>query len=264
MKTTIQSLGIVAFLSITSFASAQQRDREQGRWTGKLKGLAPRVLQVESDKGERWLVAVEARPQEVSFQGSATPDFLRPGMLVQFRASIDKKGEAQDEIGEIKVVTQRMGIQLGLQADGGVAGGGLFESNDDDGNKKKKKVRGDASPFLVTGTLRSIKDGKMYVAAGPTVKAELSDNCQVSLDISDFSLAREGDNVEIEGWRYVNQSNQIYARRLTITADKPLGIDEKKRRPIAKSDEKKPEDKKAEDKKAEDKKDSKEVASEPK
>jgi hypothetical protein len=219
---------------LAGIASGQQRerDREQVRCSGKLKGVGPGVLQVESDKGERWLIAVESRPQEISFQGSATPEFLRAGMLVQFNAALDKKGEAQDPIREIKVVAQRMGLQLGLQP-GTAAGGGLF--NSDDESKKKKKGRADTAPYLVTGTLRSIKDGRMYVAAGSTVKAELADNCQVAVDISDISLAREGDNVEVEGWRYANQANQVYARRVTITTDKLLG-GESKRRPTIKGD----------------------------
>lgn len=234
--------------------SAQQQQREQGRWTGKLKGIgAGGVLQVESDKGEQWLVALERRPQEVSFQGSATPAFLRPGMLVQFTAMIDKKGEAQEPLGEIKVISPRTGIQIGLQA-GGNLGAGLFNSNDDDANKKKKKVRSDTASYLVTGTLRSIKDRKMYIAAGATIKAEVADNSRVNFDITDFSLAREGDSVEIQGWRYPNQANQLYASRLTIIADKLLDPDEKKRRPGTKSEEKKPDEEKAVDKKSDDKK----------
>jgi hypothetical protein len=232
---------------------AQKQQREPGRWMGKLKGIGPGgVLQVESDKGEQWLVALDRRPQEVSFQGSATPAFLRPGMLVQFTAMIDKKGEAQEPLGEIKVISQRMGIQLGLQA-GGNLGAGLFNS-DDDSDKKKKKVRSDTSSYLVTGTLRSINNGKMYIAAGATIKAEVADNCRVNFDIADFSLARAGDSVEIHGWRYPNQANQLYASRLTIIADKVLDPEEKKRRPGTKNEEKKPDEEKAGDKKPDDKK----------
>jgi hypothetical protein len=246
MNIRVIMLFVAGILSLPTFGFSQQREREPGRWTGKLKGVGPGgVLQVQGDKGEQWLVAVEARPQDISYQGSSTQAFLRPGMLVQFNASLDKKGEAQEPISELKVVSQRMGIQLGLQA-GGSAGAGLFNSADDEG-KKKKKVRTDAS-YQVTGTLRSIKDGKIYVAAGTTVKAELTNNCQVSIDVADVSLAREGDTVEIGGWRYANQANQLYARNLTITADKPLGSDEKKRRTPAKGDEKKTEEKKSDEK----------------
>jgi hypothetical protein len=241
MNVWFRILVMAWLINCVGFTSAQQRDREPARCVGKLKGMAQGVLQVETDKGEQMLVAIEARPQDISFQGSATPAFLRPGMLVQFAATLDKKGEAQEEIGTIKVVSQRMGIQLGLQAGGGFAGKELFSGNEDEGGKKKKKTRADAAPYLVTGTLRSINNGKMYVAAGTTVKAELSSNCQVSVDISDISLAREGDSVEVrQGWRFANQSNQLYARSLTITAEKPLGVEEKKRRPAVKDEEKKP------------------------
>jgi hypothetical protein len=252
MNASCSRLLIVLCVSLTAVVAAQQREREPARGVGKLTGLAPGVIQMETSKGEKWLVAIEGRTPDISFQASATPAFVQAGMLVQFRAQLDKKGEAQDQITQVKVISQRMGIQVGVQADGGFTGDDLFASNDEEGGKKKKKVRADASPYLVTGAVRSIKDGKMYVAAGATVKAELSDNCKVDVDISDIRLAREGDSVEInEGWRYPNQPNQVYARRLTITAEKPLGVDEKKRRPTTKGDDKKTEEKKTDEKKKE-------------
>lgn len=254
MNTKQLLLGIALLACVCATVSAQKQQRENGRWMGKLKGIGPGgILQVESDKGDQWLVALDRRPQEVSFQGSATPAFLRPGMLVQFNAMIDKKGEAQEPLGEIKVISPRMGIQIGLQA-GGNLGAGLFNSDDDDGNKKKKKARSDTSSYLVTGTLRSVSNGKMYIAAGATIKAEVADNCQVNFDITDFSLARQGDSVEVQGWRYPNQANQLYASRLTIIADKLLDPEEKKRRPATKGDEKKPDEEKEIDKKSDNKK----------
>ena len=222
----------------------EKKDTERVRCVGKLKGIAPGVLQVETEKGERMLVAIEPRAQEVSFVGEATPAFVQAGMLVQFSASLDKKGEAQEKINQLKVVSPKNGIQVGLQAEGGFAGGELFASGDDDGKKKKKSRSAESGQYQVTGTVRSIKDGKMYVAAGAVVKAELAENCQVSLEVSDIRLAREGDNVEADGWRYPNQATQMYANRVNITAEKPLGVDEKKRRPTTtKEDDKKSEEK---------------------
>lgn len=222
-----------------------EKETERAQCVGKLKGMAQGVLQVETDKGERMLVAIEPRAQEVSFIGQATAAFVQPGMLVQFTASLDKKGEAQEKISQLKVISPKKETQVGLQAEGGFAGGELFASSDDDAKKKKKQRASDTAQYLVTGSVRSIKDGKMYVAAlGAVVKAELADNCQVSLEVSDIRLAREGDNVEAEGWRYPNQATQMYARRVIITADKPLGADDKKRRPTStKEDDKKSDEK---------------------
>lgn len=237
-RTVVAAWLFGALVSAGVLHSQQRGEREPARCAGKLRGMAGGVLHVETEKGERMAVAIDPRAREVSFQGVAGPAFLRPGMLVQFRAPLDKKGEAQEEISEMKVVSQRMGIQVGVQADGGFTGGDLFAGNDEDAGKKKRKSRNDTTPYVVTGTLRSIKDGKFYVAAGATVKGELSDNCQVSIDITDISLAREGDSVEVDGWRYPNQSAQIYASRLMIVSDKPLGVEEKKRRTLVKSEDK--------------------------
>lgn len=246
----LATLAIACQLVVATHIGAQQREREPARCAGKLKGVAGGVLQVETEKGEQMLIAIDPRARELSFQGVAGPAFLRPGMLVQFRAPLDKKGEAQEDITELKVVSQRMGLQLGVLPDGGFTGGDLFAGNDDDGAKKKRKSRTDATPYVVTGALRSIKDGKMYVAAGATVKAELADSCQISIDVSDISLAREGDSVEVtEGWRYANQATQIYASRLTIVSEKPLGVEEKRRRTLVKPEDKDPAEKEAAEKK---------------
>jgi hypothetical protein len=226
---TFGLLTILATLSGGVAAQQREREREPGRWVGKLKGAGPGLLQVESEQGERWLVSLAGRIQDVSFQGIGTPALLRPGMLVQFSAAIDKRGEAQEEVAELKLISQRMGIQLGAQPSAPAAGG-LFASEEENA-PKKKKGRAEATSYHVTGTVRSIKDDKLYVVAGALIKVELADNCQVIVDVADISLAREGDSVEIEGWRYPNQPNQLYPQRLVIVAEKPLGVEEKRRRP---------------------------------
>lgn len=230
-----------AILAGTSaLAQNRQREREIVRCAGKVKAVGPGVLQVVGEEGQQWLVSVEARPQNISFQGSASPGFLRPGMLVQFRAVLDKKAESHAPITEIKVIALREGVQLGIQPEGGAGGGELFTSDDDNAGKKKKKSP-DGKPYLVAGTLRGIKDRKFYVAAGgATIKGEIAENCSVSLDVSDYSLARDGDPIMLQGWHFPGQPNQIYATELTITAEKPLIApeDAKKRRAPAKGGEK--------------------------
>jgi hypothetical protein len=167
---------------------------------------------------------------------------MRTGMLVQFRATLDKKGEANSPITEIRVIALRDGIQLGLQQEGGFAGGELFASDEDSTDKKKKKVL-DNKQFQISGTLRSIKDRKVQVAAGGVVvRGELAENCGVSIDISDYSFAREGDPISLQGWHLAGKPDQIHATNLVITAEKPLlpSDETKKRRTTPKGTEKEP------------------------
>ena len=222
---------------VSHLAAQQQPQREHVRCEGKIKAMARGLLHVVGEDGQQWLVAVEAKPQDISFQASTTPAFLRTGMLVQFRSVLDKKAEAQSPITEIRVIAPREGIKLGLTPEGGFGGGELFASEDDAAGKKKKK-NSDDKQFQVAGTIRSIKDRKIQVTAGGfTVKGELAENCGVSLDIADYSFAREGDPISLQGWHHVGKPNQIYATNLVITAEKPLSPSEdlKKRRLPAKS-----------------------------
>jgi hypothetical protein len=88
-------------------------------------------------------------------------------------------------------------------------------------------------PFSVGGPITAIKDRKFAVSAdGSSIKGEFADNCTVSLDVSDYSLARAGDSVDAMGWKYTNQQNQMFATRLTIVSEQPLisPDDMKKRR----------------------------------
>jgi hypothetical protein len=207
--------------SIT-LAQQKQPQRENVRCEGKIKAMARGLIHVVGEDGQQWLISVDAKPQDISYQATSTPAFLRSGMLVQFRATLDKRGESQSPITEIRVIAPRDGIQLGLQQAGGFGGGELFASEDDPANKKKKKSADDKQ-YQVSGTLRGIKDRKIQVAAGGVlVKGELAENCGVSLDISDYTFAREGDPISLQGWHVVGKPDQIHATNMVITAEKPL------------------------------------------
>jgi hypothetical protein len=237
-------LCVIAMLFQASAIHAQQKqpERKTVRCEGKIKGMDRGLLHVVGEDGQQWLVSVEAKPQDISFQASSTPAFLRSGMLVQFRATLDKKGEANAPITEIRVIAPRDGIQLGLKQEGGFAGTELFASDDDAKDKKKKKSL-DNKQFQVSGRLQSIKDRKVQVAAGGVnVRGELAENCGVSIDISDYSFAREGDPVSLHGWHLAGKPDHIHATNLVITAEKPLlpSDESKKRRSSTKEPEKEP------------------------
>ncbi len=67
----------------------------------------------------------------------------------------------------------------------------------------------------------------MVVLAGPTqVAVELAEKVQIAFSLAEFSLVRAGDTVEVSGWAYPQQPNHVMASRLTITAAKPLGVED--------------------------------------
>ncbi|MGE0760906.1 MAG: hypothetical protein AB7O38_28100 [Pirellulaceae bacterium] len=219
-------LGGWAILFLAASAAAQQPrqvPRENVRFKGTIKALARGLLQVEDEEGAQRLVAIEASPQDISFAGLAGPSFLRPGMLVQFSAVVDKKGEATRPITEVKVVTPRPGLELGARSEGGLEGKALFATDEEE-----KQGGGTDKPFFISGIVRAVKEGKiLVVVAGAAVRGELADNCTVSVNIADYSLARSGDAVEIAGWHVAGQPQQVRAQQVSIVASKPLdSVDE--------------------------------------
>lgn len=224
-------LPCICLIMIPSLLLAQANDQRMTVQTkGALKAVAAGAIQVVSADGEKWVIKVDPRSKYNVFQGSADVSFLRPGMLVEFRNSFDKKGKPQGDVSSLKVFSPRDDSRLGLTpVSSGVSAGGLFSDSDEDEKKKKKPAQPEALPYIVAGPIRAIKDNKMSVAVGGAlVKVDLADKVQIAFNLADFSLVREGDSVEASGWTYPDQPNLIVANRLTITASKPLGAEDDK------------------------------------
>jgi len=228
MKMRNAWLPCLVLLTIPSLLAAQNnQERKTVRAKGALKAVAGGAIQIVSEDGEQWVVKVDPRSKYNVFQGSADVSFLKPGLLVEFRGSFDKKGKPQSQVSALKIFSPREDSKLGLKpVSGGIAAGGLFSDKDEEEQKKKKKTPAPVfRPFVVTGPIRSIKDNKLaVVAGGALLRVELADKVQIAFNLADFRYARQGDTVEVSGWSYPEQANLVVASRLTITAAKPLGL----------------------------------------
>ena len=72
--------------------------------------------------------------------------------------------------------------------------------------------------------ISSARGNKLSVRVpGAVLRIELTDDAQVTLDIADYRVAREGDRVELEGWTYRGDVTKVVASRVTITLVEPLG-----------------------------------------
>ena len=220
------SLPIVLLLVLPSLLLGQaERERKTVQAKGALKAVAAGAIQIVSEDGEQWIVKVDPRSKYNVFQGSADVRFLRPGMLVEFQSSFDKKGKAQGEVAQLKVFSPREDSRLGLiPVTSATDAGGLFSSSDENEKKKKKPAQPAALPFTVVGPIRTIKDNKLAVTVGGRLlRVDLADKVRIAFNLADFRYARQGDTVEVSGWAYPEQANLVMANRLTITAAKPLG-----------------------------------------
>ena len=205
--------------------SQEDRPRENVMGKGVVKGVRPGVLAILTEQGEQVLVKVPDRPQDVSFVGSANSSWLRPGMLVKFKNTFAAKGKPVATVRQLEVISLRAETQLGLIPDSQLGGGaaGLF-SNDE---PAKKQSSPETMSFTVAGTLRGFKDGNILVVAGGTpVQSQLDAKATISVDVSDYSLAREGDSVQFNGWFYLGQRDRVFSNRLTISTPQKLGMEE--------------------------------------
>jgi hypothetical protein len=226
-------LSCIVLLTSPSLLLAQaDGERKMVTAKGALKAVARggAAIQVVNEEGEQWIVKVDPKSKYNVFQGSADVKFLKPGMLVEFRSSFDKKGKATSEVRTLKVFSRREDTRLGVKpVSGGVAADGLFSSSTQEENTKKKTKPPVTRPYIVAGHIQRIKNKTMIVVAGNVpVRVELADKVQIAFNFSDFRYARQGDTVEVSGWAYPDQANLVVASRLTITAAKPLGLEDEK------------------------------------
>ncbi|MEO8497343.1 MAG: hypothetical protein ABI614_19910 [Planctomycetota bacterium] len=209
----------------TSLVGGQELPREMLTASGVVKGVRPGVLAIVTEQGEQMLVKTPERPQSISFLASAERSWLRPGMLVKFKNSFDAKGKPVALVRQLEVISLRPDTQVGVIPDAKLAGGGpeLFSSDE----PAKKQSAPETMSFTVVGTLRGMKDGNILVAAGDTaVQSQLDEKATISVDVSDYSLAREGDTVRVNGWYYLGRRDQVYSNTLSISSKQKLGVEE--------------------------------------
>ncbi len=236
-RTVAQCLTVLMFLAMPSITAAQRPipiPKDQISSAGKIKAVQNGVFHVANVGGDQWLLKIEAPANEIVLKGKATPEWLRPGMPVTFRGTFFKnksgqpQGEAQKPIDELKVFSLREDSKAGQKEE---AKRGSFLTG---GPKKDTPM--ESAPFTVTGILVKYKGGKMTVSTGETqIKAQVASDAKIDVDINDARFAREGDEIEFEGWHYVGQKEQIHATKVWITAAQPLGEQDAKRQTIAKS-----------------------------
>lgn len=227
----------------------QQIPRDDLETSGVIKGLAGGAIHLQTTDGEQWQVLVEARPQDLSFTGSAFTGFVRPGMVVSFSAALDKRGEADEPVTAISIVTIREGVPFGVSSDAGGGGAaGLFESKPEPAPQPKGKKEPNAV-YKVTGQLTKLsRSGEMTINCGnATVKADLAKDAKVAIDVADLSFARVGDKIDVRGWYPKGVKGQAIVNRVSISSATPLG-EEPKKRVVPKTEEKPEGEPKAEEK----------------
>ena len=202
----------------------QQQQMQQAMTTvdvsGTIAAMAAGRIQMLSDSKENWMIALSPKTN-VQVTGEASADFLRPGMFVQLRAEVDKRGVAADKVEELTIVTPSQQKAPGVFHQPGAEG-----VNPDGFPAGKAAASGSAT---VRGKIASYKRNKLQIQVDKgTVLCELSDNPKIHLDLADYSMARQGDKIKVHGLKMAGAAGSVQAMEVKIEIAGPLGEKKKK------------------------------------
>jgi hypothetical protein len=224
-------------------AFGQNLEREQLSKSGTIKGVAPGAFQVTVSEKEIWLIKIDPNIKQVdmTFSGSAEKAFLRPGMFVEFRAQVNKRGTVLEPVTSLTVFTPSEARPAGVLPDGEAGGGAVFgegkEEKKDDKKpetKEKKapaKPKGDDTIYRVAGAISKVgRAGDVTVNAdGPQVKFNLAQECKISVDVNELTFVAPGDKVTLMGTFLKGQPGEGIASKIEVIAANPLTDGSKKK-----------------------------------
>jgi hypothetical protein len=222
---------LLAMLLLPSVVLAQAKPMgEKVSASGKIKAVGPGYIHVVSEAGDQWQVAF-APKAEVFVHGAANASFLRSGMPIKLSGKFNKKAETVEPLSSVTVFTPRDEKKRGRAEAGGDSAEAsafaknLFKIEDPAQAKPAQEVKPPETFDVSTaGVIASARGNRLSVRVpGAVLKVELTDDAQVTLDIADYRVAREGDRVDLEGWTYRGDVTKVVANRVTITLAEPLG-----------------------------------------
>ena len=146
---------------------------------GKVHAVAPGTIQVLSQANQPYIVQVAPKISKTTVTGTAKADFLRPGVFIRFTAELDKRGNAKGDLSDLAVFTPNEILQPGVLND---------------------NPSSETGPFVVSGQITANRKGKVTIRAGKTmVKAKISDDAAIKLEVEDYSIAKQGDDISVKG-----------------------------------------------------------------
>ncbi len=160
--------------------------------TGKLEGMRGNILSFRDSKDAVWLVQVNPQTT-VNIAGEAKLDYLRTGMLVQLKGTINEEGAFEEPVAELEVLNSKGKPTLGL-----------FNVADDPDEAKPVREP-EAGEYLVRARVIGVKDDELNLVAGRLkLSAKPAEDLKVVLAVDDPTLAQPGDAMKLKAWFYEN------------------------------------------------------------
>jgi hypothetical protein len=189
--------------------------------TGEYVGMQGSYMKCILD-GTPVLVQFVNQKSKVKVTGTATSDFLAPGMYVRFTGTFDRHGKGTDPIKDFVIFTPDADNQIGAIEAGGGSSSLFSDPTPTTTTKEKKGPQPQTSTYTVSGRITTLHRDQMMVAAGGKMKYrfQVAPDATVKLDSSDPSWASQGDKVTISGAKLGN--NRVVGVDVSIELSKPL------------------------------------------
>lgn len=179
---------------------------------------------------ETWIVAAEPGAT-IKITGTAEASYLKPGHNIRFNGMVEKKSIVKDPVSKLTLFTQLAAPAAGPGGPiGKPAGGGLNEL----GGAAAKLAETEASPMSISGKITAVKGNKITMnvpGVSPKLQVELADNAAIDVDMSDLSVVRPGDTVEITGGQ--DFGGRVMAKEMEVKLTQPLGAATAKKKPAS-------------------------------
>ena len=202
-----------------AYPSVQQPTKQDFHASGEYEGASNGLIKAVLD-GKPWLLKGD-KAVKLHVTGSATADFLHPGLFVQFKAEVDRRGKASAPITDLVIFTPDQ-----LHPIGATSSGNGFE---DPGKKPANATTAYDFAGRITGMN---KTGTTINCGNITVKAEIAPEAAIKIDSQDPSFASSGDKIAVKGW-YQREGYGVVSE-VTIELANPLIGPKKKTHAVAK------------------------------
>jgi hypothetical protein len=190
----------------------------------------------------------------IHLTGTASPDYIRKGVYVQFTADVDSKHAVKEKISHLTVFTPTREKGAGLISADAPEAMGAPDSTfpaQDTGTGKSSKHTGTSShkssgnghkppapvklpaTCIVRGQVKSCTSGNLVIVAGRggKIEAVMADDAAIRVDVADLSAASKGDAITVQGRSMPAPPTRpgmaappsvVLAETVNITAAQPL------------------------------------------
>lgn len=178
---------------------------------GTIKSVDRDGIQVAARRTEKpWVVQFQPGTRFV-VTGTAKADYLKPGVVLQFKADLDDQDKAKDKVAEMTIVSAGSDNPLGVSG-----GKGSKTSNDDLGLLTSQDTK-------ITGKIVSVTGKQVSLSAGKrTVTIELAAKPTINVLLSDRKLVLPGSKIRASGKATRAATPRMQADSIEVTLASPL------------------------------------------